>query len=92
MRTGLVCLTLASLAVAPVVPAVAQAYRAATPTELSEMERSAALYHENPHDYGPGLTSALIYFWRVYLHLPAKHPENQTRCRPGDGEPETRLR
>lgn len=54
MRTGLVCLTLAVLAVALAVPAIAQAYRAATPAEQSEMERSAVLYHENPHDYVPG--------------------------------------
>ncbi len=54
MRTGLVCLTLTLLAVALAVPAIAQAYRAATPAEQSEMERSAVLYHENPHDYVPG--------------------------------------
>lgn len=29
-----------------------------------------------------GIIPALIYFWRVYLHLPAKHPEDQTRGRP----------
>lgn len=52
--TGLVFLTLALLAVALVVPAIAQAYRSATRAEQSEMERSAVLYHENPHDYVPG--------------------------------------
>ena len=54
MRTGLVCLTLALLAVALTVPAIAEAYRAPTPAQQSEMERSAVLYHENPHDYVPG--------------------------------------
>ncbi len=29
-----------------------------------------------------GFIPALVYFWRVYLHLPAKHPEDQTRSRP----------
>jgi hypothetical protein len=51
MRIGLVCLTLTLLAVEP---AIAEAYRAATPAEQSEIERSAVLYHENPHDYVPG--------------------------------------
>lgn len=29
-----------------------------------------------------GIIPALVYFWWVYLHLPAKHPEDQTRTRP----------
>jgi hypothetical protein len=54
MRTGLVCLTVALFAVALAVPAIAQAYRPATPAEQSEMERSAVLYHENPNSDVPG--------------------------------------
>ncbi len=61
MPTGLVCVTLALLAVALAVPAIAQAYRAATPAEQSEMERSAVLYHENPHDYVPGTHVSVTY-------------------------------
>src|ERR1700752_1584401 len=52
--TGVVCLTVALLAAALTVPAVARAYRSATPAEQSEIERSAGLYHENPHHYVPG--------------------------------------
>jgi hypothetical protein len=53
-RAGPVCLTLALLAVALAIPAVAQAYRAATRAEQSEMERSAVLYHANPNSDVPG--------------------------------------
>jgi hypothetical protein len=53
-RNGRVCLTLALLGVALAVPAIAQAYRAATPAEQSEMERSAVVYHENPNSDVPG--------------------------------------
>ena len=45
---------MAFLAVALAVPAIAQAYRAAKPAERSQMERSAVLYHDNPHHYVPG--------------------------------------
>ena len=48
MRTRFVGLTLVLLAVALAVPAIAQAYRPATPAEQSEMERSAVLYHKSP--------------------------------------------
>jgi len=54
MRAGLARWTLALLAVALVVPAISQAYRAATPAERSEMERSAVRYHENPNSDVPG--------------------------------------
>ncbi len=52
--SSLVCWTLALLAVALAQPAIAHAYRSATPAEQSEMKRSAVIYHKKPHDYVPG--------------------------------------
>lgn len=48
------CSTLALLAVALAVPAIAEAYGAATQAEQSEMEHAAVLYHENPNSDVPG--------------------------------------
>jgi hypothetical protein len=53
-RNARVCLALALLAVVLAVPTIAQAHRAATPAERSEMERSAVVYHENPNSDVPG--------------------------------------